>query len=111
MTEVTQRFAVETFLLEVHEQRHQRLDDVFLGYQVLVDEIQAISEQPTADQDRVLPFRLAHQTNVTVVRPRTPVGATCHANRKFLVGQTQPGQLHLHLIDHSGQRPFGLRDR
>src|SRR3569623_1031847 len=75
IAEVSKRLARMTGMLEVHKQRSQRGGNLFLGHEVLVDEVQPIAEQPAADEHRVLAGRFAHQTNIGVVWSRTADGA------------------------------------
>src|SRR5690606_27708474 len=92
MAEVAERFAWLPLVAEVAEDVGQPGDDFLGRNHVLVDEAEAIALLATAEEDGVLPLRLADEADVAVVGACAAVRAAGHAGGEDLAPQAELGQ-------------------
>src|SRR5947209_20524509 len=86
---VAEGLACVAVLLEMLKERHQRRHDVVLVHKVLEHEVQPVTENVAAYEDRELVAAAADQADVALIRPRAAVRATGHAHTQLFLFQTK----------------------
>ena len=111
VAEVAERLARLAVVLEEMEQRQERRGDSFALHKIGEDKIEPFAEELSTDKDRVAVFGFADERDIGIVRSRTAVRTSGHADGKRLLLQPEPREFDFQLVHDPRQRAFTFRNR